>query len=298
MSNNTKNKKKVINKKKEPEEKLEYVDTYYLPELFGIDKNNKERVWKVWVEGNLMTRTAGLIDGKKTQATRYFEGKNIGKKNETTPEQQAKLEAEKLWIKQVDKGYLPKSEEGIEMLRKINEERSKTGGTNVNITAVMGDRQKKKIKEFDNNLVEHVDKQIIPMKAQEWTLANVKDPTSVLPRVLKYFDFKKGVFIQPKFDGNRSIARIQNNIEVVMTSNKGKQFPHFTKLRKEILEFLEDKDYLDGLDGELYSHRIIDNESKSLNDDERFSMIQSICSITQEVLLMNMKINYHIMFSI
>jgi DNA ligase-1 len=49
----------------------------------------------------------GYVDGQKQKTTvRVATGKNIGKKNETTPYEQACAEAESKWTKQLDKGYI------------------------------------------------------------------------------------------------------------------------------------------------------------------------------------------------
>lgn len=265
----------------ETEEELSYSEVYYLPELFGVDKAGKERIWKVWTEGNKMHRISGLISGKKVSAERTFVGKNIGKKNETSAEEQAKIETEKQWIKQVDKGYEPKCKEGKAMLKKINAEKKKTGGTNVNVTNVMGNRTKKNIKEVDNHRVKNLEMEITPMKAATWELKDTENPISVLPKVIKYFNFDEGVYLEPKYDGYRCVARLQDDGEVSMTSNNRKQFPHFGKHRKELARLMKNKDFLDGIDCELYAHRITDSNGIGLNDVDRFSTIQSICGVSR-----------------
>lgn len=47
----------------------------------------------------------GQLDGKMQTKRNYVVGKNIGKKNETSPAVQASLEAKARWKKQLDKGY-------------------------------------------------------------------------------------------------------------------------------------------------------------------------------------------------
>ena len=72
------------------------------PLLFGKDKSGKTRVWKATVfsfEGSNKAMSViqhGIYEGKLQIDTReYTEGKNIGKKNETTPLQQCVAEIEK-----------------------------------------------------------------------------------------------------------------------------------------------------------------------------------------------------------
>jgi DNA ligase-1 len=74
--------------------------------LYEIDKNDKVREWKIWVSGQTIYTEYGLKDGIKIKTSEKIElGKNIGKKNETTPLQQAVIEAESKWKKKHDKGY-------------------------------------------------------------------------------------------------------------------------------------------------------------------------------------------------
>lgn len=75
--------------------------------LYKLDSKSKVRVW--WgetVDGGFNMHH-GLKDGKiQTRFTAVDSGKNIGRANETTPEEQAKLELQSKYNKQVDKGYL------------------------------------------------------------------------------------------------------------------------------------------------------------------------------------------------
>lgn len=79
------------------------------PVLYGTEKNGKTKIWKASIynhnEGKAMcTIEFGQIDGKKQVSTReYQEGKNIGKKNETTPLQQCINETNKKWTDKKDK---------------------------------------------------------------------------------------------------------------------------------------------------------------------------------------------------
>lgn len=53
----------------------------------------------------------GQVDGEIQTKFNPTKGKNIGKSNETTPFQQAELEAKSRWLKQLDKGYVVNIEE-------------------------------------------------------------------------------------------------------------------------------------------------------------------------------------------
>ena len=84
--------------------------------LFTNDKSGKVRYWSVSVdeEGDrvYVTKRFGLNGGKETVTrTEIKSGKNVGKKNETSKIQQARLEANSLIKKQMDAGYVQSIEE-------------------------------------------------------------------------------------------------------------------------------------------------------------------------------------------
>ena len=79
--------------------------------LYSKGKKGEIRFWQVWTEdANILTKH-GVVDGKMQTSTKIAKGKNIGKKNETTPPEQALLRAQSMWNKQVDKGYFESVEE-------------------------------------------------------------------------------------------------------------------------------------------------------------------------------------------
>lgn len=76
-----------------------------LPTLFSIAKTGKVKQWDVSVKENIITVEYGYTDGKKQIQTTLCKGKNKGRSNETTDEQQALSEAKSKWNKQYDKCY-------------------------------------------------------------------------------------------------------------------------------------------------------------------------------------------------
>ena len=84
-----------------------------LPMLYGVEKNGKIKTWgaNIYLKGTDMqtcdafaTIEHGQQDGKKQLTVRdYTEGKNIGKKNETTPLQQCIAETRKKWLDKKEK---------------------------------------------------------------------------------------------------------------------------------------------------------------------------------------------------
>lgn len=260
---------------------LEYIQNTILPPLFGKDKNGKDRIWKCWVEGDTVHRISGLVEGKKVTSSKVHLAKNVGKSNETTAEEQAIRAAETLWVKQLDKNYLPSpdDEEGEAMLNRINEQKEANGGHNINSAAAIRGRTSKKSHGSRVNLcVDRVDVNITPMKAGVWEL---EDNGAVKSKVLKHFDFGKGVYVQWKLDGWRCIAKRQSDGSIVLTTNNKKQYPWFQSLRESIETFMRgrEEDCIDGLDGEIYAHTLVDENGVEFTDEARFSTICSMCGL-------------------
>lgn len=77
------------------------------PRLYKKTSTGKIQEWEIKVRGNHIITTHGYQGGaKQTGEDVVHEGKNLGKKNETTPEQQALAEAEARWeLKKRKNGY-------------------------------------------------------------------------------------------------------------------------------------------------------------------------------------------------
>lgn len=87
---------------------LEVVETF--APLYKRDSKGKVRVWlmEVGSDGAAWAHraTSGLEDGEKvTSSWKEVKGKNIGRANETTAEQQARSEIDSLYTKKRDKAY-------------------------------------------------------------------------------------------------------------------------------------------------------------------------------------------------
>jgi len=90
--------------------------TFTLPTLQGDTLTGKIKLWSVEVRhqnGNgVIVTTHGYKDGKMQVGEKIIsEGKNIGKKNETSPFQQAVSEAKAAWTKKRESSYAPISGE-------------------------------------------------------------------------------------------------------------------------------------------------------------------------------------------
>lgn len=77
-----------------------------LPTLYKKTSNGKIEQWTIWNSGAQLVTEHGLRGGKLITSTEVCIGKNLGKKNETSPEEQAQLQALSEWkVKLSRKGY-------------------------------------------------------------------------------------------------------------------------------------------------------------------------------------------------
>jgi len=84
--------------------------------LYKLETTGKIRQWTIKVKDNSYWSEQGQVDGKiVVNKPTLTTTKNEGRSNETTPEEQAVLEAKAKWTKQCDKGYV----ENIEDVHKI-----------------------------------------------------------------------------------------------------------------------------------------------------------------------------------
>ncbi|MHB1687422.1 MAG: hypothetical protein ACYCVH_08610 [Ignavibacteriaceae bacterium] len=77
-----------------------------LPILYQKAKTGKITQWRIWTEDEKLFKEYGEIGGKlQITAPTICTGKNIGKSNETSSEQQAELEAKAQWQIKLEKKY-------------------------------------------------------------------------------------------------------------------------------------------------------------------------------------------------
>lgn len=75
-------------------------------ELYKLDNKGKIRVWWAESEGSKIRVVSGILDGSLVESGwKQMEPKNVGKTNATTPKEQALIEVDALYTKQLDKGY-------------------------------------------------------------------------------------------------------------------------------------------------------------------------------------------------
>lgn len=77
-----------------------------LPTLYKQTKTCATQVWTIFVDGDSFYTESGQLSGKMTRSSpTVCVGKNIGKANETTPEEQAEAEAQAKWEKKLSGAY-------------------------------------------------------------------------------------------------------------------------------------------------------------------------------------------------
>lgn len=86
------------------------------PILYHKAKGGDLRQWQVWTEGPNILTEYGQVGGQLQTSCKVAVAKNIGRSNETSPDEQAKLEAEALWKYKLDRKYSISPKEAEEPL--------------------------------------------------------------------------------------------------------------------------------------------------------------------------------------
>lgn len=79
--------------------------------LYKEDSQGTLRFWSIWTDENELIQEYGVVGGKPIRNSKECEAKNVGKKNERTPEEQAESEAQSKIDKKLDKAYFETKEE-------------------------------------------------------------------------------------------------------------------------------------------------------------------------------------------
>lgn len=79
---------------------------HVFPVLYKYTQKGQVQQWQIFAENDSFWTEEGIKGGKLTTSLpTVCKAKNVGRSNETTPEQQAKMEAQAKWQKKVDGGY-------------------------------------------------------------------------------------------------------------------------------------------------------------------------------------------------
>jgi len=87
-----------------------------LPILYHKGKSGELRQWRTWTEGSDILTEHGVSGGAMQTSRKTAEPKNVGKANETSPEEQAILESKSLWTYKVERKYSETPEGAQEQL--------------------------------------------------------------------------------------------------------------------------------------------------------------------------------------
>lgn len=225
-----------------------------LPTLYSKNACGNIIRWEIYIENNKIIRKYGIKRFQVVEKT--IAGKNKGKKNETTDEEQAYKEALTLWKKQIDKGYAPLKKE--KLYEEYIKDKKQKGGSNFTT----------------NSKTNH----------------NFKDGIEFYPMLAKQFNntFFNHTIVQPKLDGVRCIA-YKHNGHIILSSRNNKQFPFFHHIRKA-LQSLPDH-YM--VDGEIYYHP--ENNISEQEKSDIFNNITSACGVRRsEPHPIEKQLEYHV----
>lgn len=222
-----------------------------LPSLYGVEKNGKIKTWiaNIYLKGvnpnedyAFATIEHGQQDGKKQLTVRdYTEGKNIGKKNETTPLQQCIAETRKKWLDKKEK------ESYQETLLQVSSQQSQQSQQTTTMPIY-----------DDKNVV----KKYFPMLAQTF------DPKS---KTAKKHTIEFPCFVQPKLDGLRCVIyRDPATGEIRRQSRTGTYFDTMTHIAQSLAPLFAIYPNVI-LDGELYTTEIPFEELAGLIKTKKLS---------------------------
>jgi ATP-dependent DNA ligase len=225
------------------------------PELIGEAQTGKLKSWSIRVLDKdafaIIQTTHGYIDGKQqTNEKIISEGKNIGKKNETTPLEQAISEARSAWIKKKESGYSPNEETAI-----------KIDGCHTRCDLDNGNEDNKSVDSLSAGRGKGITEDVpLPMLAHDY---NKRSKNILYP-----------CLVQRKYDGTRCVA-IPNK---GLFSRNRKRYPHLLHIINEINRLPSDII----LDGELYSDTltfqeivgIVKRETLKEGDSEKMMKIK------------------------
>lgn len=173
-------------------------------------------IWSIKTKDDEIFISYGTEHGKIQQATKKVSGKNIGRKNETLPKEQAIFDSITLIHKKLDDLYLLKHYvEGCP-------------DDIVSNTEII-------------NLSNKNSKSFRPMLASKLDTQDIKN--------ICFSD----VAFQPKLDGMRIISYVSDDNNILMQSRTGKINPNFEYISYELKQFFVENQSLI-LDGEIYKH--------------------------------------------
>lgn len=230
-----------------------------LPTLYKSDVRKPDTfyMWKVSAIGKKLHTLHGKEFSKKQTSTE--KRVHAPKTSKMSDKEFALVMAKRAWLKKLDNGYSPKGKDLSDEYKALLESKNKSGGNNHCL--LEGKQRKRPVNNADTFTTAYK-----PNCAHIYTFE---------AKTRKYFDYKSGVYLQPKLDGQRCLAFLEND-KVFLLSRKSKQWKWLDHIREDVRVMLQGKKGLI-LDGELYVHTIDDIEG----DIERFGFISSCCKTSR-----------------
>lgn len=215
-----------------------------LETLYKRNKSGKIQYWQVEVMGSTITKTAGQLNTDKPLVHKEVvtTGKNIGKVNETSPEEQAVSQAKSDWNKKRDEGY--KSLTDLNLVIHDDPQLGTVYTENFGLrcsTNMLGSALERVLPQFNTDASGNPK----PMLATDW-------------KKIKKINYP--VLLQPKLDGVRCLMTIAAD-EVLFWSRSGKEYTTLTHIANSIMPYLEEERKRSEsiwfiLDGEIYSDEL------------------------------------------
>lgn len=240
-------------------------ETYSLPCLCDVNKMGKECFWEIYVVENNIFRKSYQKGGKIREfPITTSNGKNIGKKNETTDHEQALFDAYGMWTKKQDQGYKIYEKNTDE-----SHESQDSQMVNENTEKSDSNKSNKSNKSNDSNV-------LLPMLANKYS--DKKHKLSV------------PFAVSPKLDGIRVICHVNKKKELVLLSRLGKEFSFLDNIRNSLRLLMRNYPNV-MIDGELYSHDLAFNvisgvvrakKTKSKYDDQIELWIFDLIDMTDQ----------------
>lgn len=234
-----------------------------LETLYKRAKTGDIQFWKIQITEGIghahITKMSGKLgtNNPLIHEECITEGKNLGKANETTPHQQAHLQAESDWKKKKDEGYKSLKDLGIEACT-VGDLVGQYMMTKTHGIYTYGLRYclEETLPKFNTDANGNVK----PMLAQDWKNGkNVKFPC----------------LIQPKLDGVRCLM-ISDGLDVKFLSRSGKEYTTLNHIKTAVMQFQNKYPDISTfiLDGEIYSEELTFQEITAAVKKERDSSLK------------------------
>ncbi len=242
------------------------------PPLFTVNKHGKLHQWRIWVKGSAIHRSDGNVDGKQRDlGIQNARAMNVGRSNSVSAEAQARVLAERMWVKQLDKKYAPGKDDvkGKVIFRHVQQQKAKNGRSNRGV--------------------------------KMWGASSTSNATAgaavsgiakLPPMLCPSGDFEKNkkhivypCVVQPKLDGLRCIASRRPDGTVSLQTRGGYEFVHLEHIRESLTKFFEGAPPETLLDGELYAHTlpkaIAADVAPGGENVARFQFVSSVCKVSR-----------------